>query len=76
MAQVNRVGEPRAALPTLLSAPASYAYRDGGPGLVWDTQVQQLMEPNADEQERAMGFATSVTAVSSVFEASRRQVLD
>ncbi|CAM6104218.1 unnamed protein product [Calypogeia fissa] len=75
MAQVNRVGEPRAALPTLLSAPASYAYRDGRPGLVWDTQVQQLVEPNADERERAMGFTTGVTAVPSISEASRRQVL-
>ncbi|CAM6115131.1 unnamed protein product [Calypogeia fissa] len=75
MARVNIVGQLRAALPTLLSAPASYAYRDAGPGLVWDTGVQQLVEPNADERERAMGFSTGVTAVPSISEASRRQVL-
>lgn len=63
------------ALPTFVSYPSSHAYREGGPGLVWDTHVQQLVEPNADERERAMGFPTSVTSVPSLSEASRRQVL-
>ncbi len=58
MAVVNRVGQPRMALPTFVSFPASHAYREGGPGLVWDTCLQQLVEPNADERERAMGFPT------------------
>ncbi|CAM6092168.1 unnamed protein product [Calypogeia fissa] len=75
MAKVNIVGQLWATLPTLLSAPAPYAYRDGGRGLVWDTQVQRLVEPNADERERAMGFTTGVTAVPALFEASRRHVL-
>ena len=72
LAQVNQVGEPWRALPTLVSFPTSYAYRDGGPGLVWDTHLQQLVEPNADERERAMGFPTGVTVVSFLFEESRR----
>jgi hypothetical protein len=46
------------ALPTFVSFPASHAYREGGPGLVWDTYLQQLVEPNVDERERAMGFLT------------------
>ncbi|CAK9260459.1 unnamed protein product [Sphagnum jensenii] len=75
MAVVNRVGQPRMALPTFVSFPASHAYREGGPGLVWDTCLQQLVEPNADERERAMGFPTGMTFVPSIFEASRRQVL-
>ncbi|CAM6084254.1 unnamed protein product [Calypogeia fissa] len=75
MARVNIVGQLRSALSTLLSAPALYAYRDGGPDLVWDTRVQRLVEPNADERERAMGFSTGVTAVPSLSEASQRQVL-
>ncbi|BBN14385.1 hypothetical protein Mp_6g11220 [Marchantia polymorpha subsp. ruderalis] len=75
MALVNHVGQPRMALPTLVSYPASHAYRDGGPGLLWDSVLHQLVEPNADERERAMGFLTGVTAASSVSEASRRQVL-
>jgi len=37
MAVVNRVGQPRMALPTFVSYPASHAYRKGGLGLVWDT---------------------------------------
>ncbi|OAE24016.1 hypothetical protein AXG93_4079s1050 [Marchantia polymorpha subsp. ruderalis] len=75
MALVNRVGQPRMALPTLVNYPASHAYRDGGPGLLWDSTLHQLVEPNADERERAMEFMTGVTAASSVSEASRRKVL-
>jgi hypothetical protein len=54
MAVVNRVGQPRMALPTFVSFPASHAYREGGPRLVWDTCLQQLVEPNANERERAI----------------------
>jgi len=75
MAVVNRMGQPRMALPTFVSFPTSHAYKEGGPKLVWDTCSQQLMEPNADERERAMGFPTGMTLVPSISEASRRQVL-
>ncbi len=75
MAVVNQVGQPRMALPTFVNFPASHAYREGGPGLVWDTCLQQLVEPNADEKERAMGFPTGMTFVLSISEASRRKVL-
>jgi hypothetical protein len=63
------------ALPTFVSFPASHAYREGGPGLVWDTCSQRLVESNADERERAMGFPTRMTSVPSISEASCRQVL-
>ena len=36
LAFVNQIGQPRAALPTLVSFPASHAFRDQGPGLIWD----------------------------------------
>ncbi|OAE31993.1 hypothetical protein AXG93_2772s1010 [Marchantia polymorpha subsp. ruderalis] len=75
MALVNRVGQPKMALPTLCSYPASHAYRDDGPRLLWNSAVHQLVEPNADERERAREFMTNVTATSSILEASRRQVL-
>jgi hypothetical protein len=75
MAVVNRMGQPRMALPTFVSFPASHAYREGGPGLIWDTCLQQLVEPNADEREHAMGFPTGMTFVPSISEDSRRQVL-
>jgi hypothetical protein len=71
MVVVNRVGQPRMALPTFVSFLASHAYREGGPGLVWDTCSQQLVEPNTDVRERAMGFPIRVTSVPSISEASR-----
>jgi hypothetical protein len=71
MAVVNRMGQPRMALSTFVSFPASHAYKEGGPGLVWDTCLQRLVEPNIDERERVMGFPTGVTSVPSIFEASR-----
>jgi hypothetical protein len=37
MAVVNRMGHPRMALPTFVNFPASHAYREGGPRLIWDT---------------------------------------
>ena len=75
MAVVNLVGQPRRALSTLVSFRGSYAFRDGGPGMIWDTATQRLEEPNAEERERAMGFPTGVTAAPSVSELARRQVL-
>jgi hypothetical protein len=75
MAMVNRMGQPRMALPTFVSFLASHAYKEGGPELVRDTCLQWLVEPNANERKRAMGFPTRVTSVPSIFETSRRQVL-
>jgi hypothetical protein len=75
MVMVNRVGQPRMAFPTFVSFPASHAYREGGPELVWDTCSQQLVEPNVEVRECAMGFPTGMTSVPSIFEASCQQVL-
>jgi hypothetical protein len=75
LAVVNKVGQPRQALPTFVSFPASHAFCEGGPGLVWDEKLQRLTEPSADERERAMGFPTGTTHAASITEAARRQVL-
>jgi hypothetical protein len=75
MAVVNQVGQPRMALPTFVNFPMSHAYREGGPGLVWDICLQWLVEPIADERERSMGFPIGVTSVPSISEASCQQVL-
>jgi hypothetical protein len=56
LAVVNRKREPRRALPTLVSFARSYAFKDNGPGLVWDSTTQEMVEPNVDEREGAMGF--------------------
>jgi hypothetical protein len=39
LAVVNRKGEPWKALPTLVSFARSYAFKDNGPGLVWDSTI-------------------------------------
>jgi len=66
------VGQPRLALLTFVSFPTSHAYREGGPGLVWDTCSQQLVKPNVDEKEHVMGFPTGVKLVPSISEASHQ----
>ena len=75
LAVVNRVGIPRLALPTLVSYPGSYAFRDQGPRLVWDTTTQRLEEPQADECECAIGFFTGTIVAPKMTEVQRRQVL-
>jgi hypothetical protein len=75
LAVVNKVGSPRATLPTIVSFTASHAYQQGGSGLVWDEKLHQLVEPNADERECAMGFPTGTIVVPGFSEATRRQLL-
>jgi hypothetical protein len=60
---VNRKGESRRALHTLVSFAHSYDFKDNGPGLVWDSITQEMVEPNADERVRAMGFPMGTTNV-------------
>jgi hypothetical protein len=43
--------------------------------LIWDAKIKRLVEPSADERERAMGFPTGITDAAEVTEAARRQVL-
>jgi hypothetical protein len=75
LAVVTRKGEPRRALPTLVSFARSYAFRDNGPGLAWDSITQEMVEPNANECERAMGFPTGTTNVNGISEQQRRFLL-
>jgi hypothetical protein len=39
LAVVNYKGEPQRALPTLVSFARSYAFKDNGLGLVWDSII-------------------------------------
>jgi hypothetical protein len=75
LAVVNRKGKPRRAFPTLVSFACLYAFKDNGPGLVWDSITQEMVEPNADERERAMGFPTGTTNVHGISEQQRRFLL-
>jgi hypothetical protein len=65
---VNHKGEPRRALPTLVSFAHSYAFKDNGPGLVWDSIAQEMVEPNTNERERAIGFPTGIINVPGISE--------
>ena len=71
----NEVGRNISALPTLVSFPGSYAFRNGGPGMVYNNVTSKLEEPNADERERAMGFPTGTTAAPNIPEGQRRRLL-
>jgi hypothetical protein len=75
LAVVNYKGEPRRTLPTLVSFVCSYAFKDNGPGLVWDSQKEEMVEPNAEERKRAMGFPTGTTNVHGISEHQRRFLL-
>jgi hypothetical protein len=70
MVVVNRVGQPRMALPTFVNFLASHAYREGDPELVWDTCSQWLVEPNVNERVCVMGFPIGMTSVRSISKAS------
>jgi hypothetical protein len=48
LAVINTKGEPRRALPTLVSFARLYAFKDNGPGLMWDSTTQEMVEPNTD----------------------------
>jgi hypothetical protein len=67
----NKRGTPLSALPTIVAYPGSHAYRDGRPGMVWDRGLQCLVEPNADERERAMGYLTGSTAAPGLTQGQR-----
>jgi hypothetical protein len=56
LAVVNRKRKPRRALPTLVSFARSYAFKDNGPGLVWDSTTQEMVEPNANERREPWAF--------------------
>jgi transposase InsO family protein len=74
----NRVGQPMQCLPTLVATLGSYAFRNGGPGLVHDGDLAagqgNWVEPNPDERERAMGYDTGTTAAPGVTYNDRHRI--
>ena len=52
-----------------------YAFKDNGPGLIWDSITQEMVESNVNECERAMGFPTRTTQVSGISEQQRQFLL-
>ncbi len=51
LAMVNKVGLPRATLPTLLSFLCFHAFQNGGSSMTWESNSSKMKEPNANEQE-------------------------
>ena len=62
----NVPGEPRRAFPTFVSTICSYAFRDGGPGIIRDASTGHEVEPAPDERELAMGYAAGSTAAPGI----------
>ena len=74
----NAIGQQRAAWPTLVSRPQSYAFRPGQPGSVLDVSdpaYPRWDEPTAEEREVALGYLPGSTAAEGVSEAQRCKVL-
>jgi hypothetical protein len=74
----NRAGEKLKCLPTLVSKPRSFNYCTGRPGslLIKDTVGNRMEdEPNANERERLMGYATDATKADGVDENARRDII-
>ena len=71
---------PRAAFPTLMAHPTSYAFRNDGPGTILNAPHGDLRNAvttqlHAEERERCMGYSTDTTKAQGVSEAQRRAML-
>jgi len=70
----NIPGQPMRALPTLVATPSSYAFRERGAGMLHVRSTGQLVQPNPDERERALGYPTGCTAAPGVTPRQRHAV--
>ena len=70
----NKAGQPMAALPTFVSVPNSRAYRLGKAGAIFDSKEGHWDEPNPDERERCMGYATGTTAAPRLTRMDRHRI--
>lgn len=74
----NQPGLPRAAWPTLMAKEGSYAFRPGQPGSIWDCRNPASAhwdEPSPSEREFALGYLPGSTAVASLSDRQRCEVL-
>jgi site-specific DNA-cytosine methylase len=70
----NRIGKPMEALPTLVAFRGSHAFREGKSGMVLDSNLGCLQEPNPDERERALGYDTGTTNRPPLTDLQRHEV--
>eukprot|EP00959_Pyramimonas_sp_CCMP1952_P225525 4716167-Pyramimonas_sp.AAC.1 len=58
-----------------MATPASYAFRDQGPGMLFNLDTSEFEEPSADIREIAMGYSKGVTSGLGRNETKRRQLI-
>ena len=75
LAELNKVGAIRVALPTFVTYLGSFAFRTYGLGMIWDDNSQIHEEPIADKRELAMGFLTGTTTTYDLREGEPRFLL-
>ena len=71
----NQVGHLLEAFPTLMARVDSYAFRDNGPGMVWDTRYRRLQPLTMEERERILGYDTGCTNAPGVTNDDRHRAL-
>ena len=77
---VKKIGQPRRALPTLVSYPGSYEFtfqrwKEPGPGMLYNVDTQRWEEANVWERERLMGFDNGDTCAPGITEDQRKVML-
>ncbi len=70
----NKVGEPLRALPCLVAHGCSRAFRDLGPGMLYDKNTQQVTQPDVRIRELAMGYPAGCTAAPGLSAQVRHEV--
>ena len=71
----NKVGLPRAVFPTLVSFSPSMAFRDMGPGMIYDNKLEQYLQPNVTERERMMGYLEDSTFADKLTTNDRQTII-
>ena len=57
----NKIGQPRAVMPTLMATIGSFAFRNGNAGTLVHSTTGESREPLVQERERFLGYGTDAT---------------
>ena len=52
--------------PTLVASKNSYAFINGGPGMIWDRELQRLVDVPFNVREMAMGYLDGATGAPDI----------
>ena len=73
--KVNRIGQPSQVLPTLVATKNSFAFRDGGAGMLVDRTLQALVDVPVSVREMALGYQEHATASPDVTMLDRHRII-